>query len=384
MVLALGTAKAFLTQQRDQLQTAQTMEMQQAQADMAYVTAMAAIQKEEIDLAQAGVDIQQQVITILQAQLQLRDKLDEAKQIWEDRQRQLAVIAQDPTHDPSYRLLRDSLSVQVLSARAAAQQQLYLATSALQYELNTSIANAVGPAMNATNATNLGELQSCLLTIFNNARVAYGSPQDYITTVSVRKMLGISGTRTDAVTGQSLSEGEQFRQLLLANQNLDGQGGVGIKFSTDLQAGNGLWASDICDDRVATLQAQIVGNFQGDNEAQVDLSLAGGAVLRQCGSDTLTTWSLGSTSDGKTDAVAVIQAGVNTFGEAPANTSLFGQAVARANWTLIIPGGQVAPANADLDITQIDDVVLRFDHQALPRQSSPVSVDLSCLGNVGQ
>jgi hypothetical protein len=382
--LVLGEEKAALTAQRDQLQTAQTMEMTQAQNQQADIAAGAAIQKEEIDLAQAAVDITQQIIEAAQANMLAADKLSEAKEIWSDRQRQLAVDQQDPTHDPSYRLLRDSLAVQVLSARAAAQQQLYLATSALEYEINQSVSNAVGASMRATNATNLGELQSCLLGIYNNARVAYGSPQDYVTTVSVRKMLGINGPRKDAVTGQTLSEGDQFRQLLLASQNLDGQGGVGIKFSTDLQSGNGLWATDVCDDRIANVQAQIVGNFQGDNEAQVNLALSGGAVLRSCGSDTLTTWSLGATTSNQTEAVAVIQAGVNTFGEAMPNTSLFGQSVARANWTLIIPGGQVAPANADMNVTSIDDVVLRFDHKALPQQSSPVSIDLSCLGNVGQ
>ena len=382
--LMLGEQKAALTAQRDQLQTAETMETQEASNKQADIAAMANIQKEEIDLAQAGVDINQQVVAMLQTSMQAADKLAEAKQIWSDRQRQLTVDQQDPTHDPSYRLLRDSLAVQVLSARASAQQQLYLATSALEYEINQSISDAVGSSMRATNATNLGELQSCLLGIYNNARVAYGSPQDYVTTVSVRKMLGIDGPRKDSVTGQTLSEGDQFRQLLLANQNLDGQGGVGIKFSTDLQAGNGLWATDVCDDRIASVQAQIVGNFSGDNEAQVNLALSGGAVLRACGSDTLTTWSLGATSTNQTEAVAVIQAGVNTFGEANPNTSLFGQSVARANWTLIIPGGQVAPANADIDLTSIDDVVLRFDHKALPQQSSPVSIDLSCLGNVGQ
>jgi hypothetical protein len=98
----------------------------------------------------------------------------------------------------------------------------------------------------------------------------------------------------------------------------------------------------------------------------------------------LLTWSLGgSTSTGPT-AVAVIQAGVNTFGTAPANTSLFGQPVARANWVLSIPGGADAPANADVDVTNIDDVVLQFDHKAVPLQSSPVSIDVSCLSTIGQ
>jgi hypothetical protein len=93
---------------------------------------------------------------------------------------------------------------------------------------------------------------------------------------------------------------------------------------------------------------------------------------------------MGSSTSDLNAGVAVVQAGVNTFGDAPANTSLFGQAVARASWKLVIPGGADAPPNADVDLTHVDDIILKFAHTALPKKGSPLAVDLSCLGTAGK
>jgi hypothetical protein len=126
-----------------------------------------------------------------------------------------------------------------------------------------------------------------------------------------------------------------------------------------------------------------VGDFLGDNQAQVNLSLFGGAYMRRCDADVIESWSFGAQSSSSTTRIAVIQAGVNTFGEASPNTSLFGQSVARTSWQLVIPGASAAPTNADVDVTKIEDVVLKFGHKALPRQSSPISLNLSCLASIG-
>jgi hypothetical protein len=381
----IGAMQASLSAQKEQLQTAESVHAKQTSSEVAYVNGMAAIQKEEIDLAQMGVDIVQDQLDVLEQEILERNKVEQAKGLFTERQQILASLdsANDPLDDPSYRLITDQLGLQILSARSEAQQELYLAGSALQYEVNQSF-DLNGAVLNAGNATGLNELSSCLLNIYNQSHIAYGTPQDYVTTVSVRAMLGITGPRTDAVTAQVLSVGDQFRELLLRNQNLDGHGGVGITFSTDLQEGNGLWASDVCNDRVATVQAQLVGDFLGDNEAQVNVSLNGGSVLRSCdGTGDLVTWSVASGASGGTDVFAVIQAGVNGFGEAQPNTSLFGQSVARAAWKVMIPGASEAPSNGDVDLTKVDDVVLKFDHQALPMQSSPISIDSSCLAQIG-
>jgi hypothetical protein len=220
---------------------------------------------------------------------------------------------------------------------------------------------------------------SCFQSIFDSSRLVFGATNSYANTISVRRMLGIAGPRTDEVTGEVLSEGEQFRELLLKNENLDGAGGVGVSFSTNLAPGNDLWSSDVCADRILTVQGQIVGDFLGDNEAKVQVVLAGDAVMRACDSDQLTTWSLDAPGAGPS-AVASIGAGVNTFGESAANTSLFGQSVARASWRIVIPGRSVAPENGDLDITHVDDVLLKVTHSAIARRSTPFPIDISCLG----
>jgi hypothetical protein len=119
-----------------------------------------------------------------------------------------------------------------------------------------------------------------------------------------------------------------------------------------------------------------VGDFQGDDEAEVDILVEGGAVMRRCDSQELVHWDIES------PAIAVIQAGVNAFGPS-ANTSLFGQSVARASWTLIVPSGTRAPANGDLNLEQLEDIVLELAHRALPRRDSGSGVDISCLAAVG-
>jgi len=381
-MFALGMMKATIEAQRTELQTAESLQYERASAEREYIDGMAAIQKEMVDLAQMSVDLHQDLINKLQAVLRVQNLLDQARILLEERGRVLVAASQDPANTASFRLLRDRNALQTLDARAEAQRQLYMAARALEYEVNMSI-GVDGAVMNAHDGTSLDRLQACLLGIYGQSRVAYGTPQDYVTTVSVRKMLGITGPRTDSVTGQTLSEAEQFRQLLLKNENLDGRGGVGVNFSTDLQPGNQLWSADVCADRLASVQAQLVGDFLGDNQAQVNLLLSGGSVLRSCDSDTLQTWSLGGAS-GHDQAFAVIQAGVNSFGDAPANTSLFGQSVARASWRLVIPGAMDAPSNLDVDLTHVDDIVLKFTHKAAAKRSTPLAFNLSCLSGVGQ
>jgi hypothetical protein len=383
ITLAIGGAKADATQNRDQLQADQQMQIQEGMKALSDIQAATAITKDRIDMDESVVAMNQQEIGVLSANAQVSDKVAQAQNLWQLRAAQMLLVGEDPTKDPSYRTLRDATALKVLSERASAQQSLYMAASALAYELNTPIPNLAGAVVNANNASNLSALAGCLEHIFDTSRYAFGSPQSYVSTVSVRQMLGITGPRTDRVTGQTLSEGDQFRQLLLENANLDGRGGVGIRFSTNLQPGNGLWADDVCEDRISSVQAQIVGDFLGDNQAQVNVAMGGGGVLRTCGSPELVTWSFGQATGSSATAFAVVQAGVNTYGDAPPNASLFGQPVARANWQLTIPGGVDAPSNADVDITHVDDVVLKITRTALAQHASPVTIDFSCLSTVG-
>lgn len=383
--LIIGEMKAGLEAQKVALQTAQTMKLEASSARIEVINGMAGVQGMVIDLAQATIDGQQDMLAMVGAQLKLRNSLATARGLWEERQRQAALFGKDPSNDPSFRVLRDQQAFKTLRARFDAQRMLFLSGSALAYEVNRKIPGLDGAVLNAFNGDGLGSLQGCLSSVYTNHRIGFGTPQDYVATVSVRKMLGITGPRVDAASGETLSEGEQFRRLLLKNQNLDGAGGVGITFSTNLQPGNGLWSTDVCGDRIATVQAQLVGDFLGDNQAQVNLSLTGGGFLRTCdAADTVESWSFGKPNTAGATAFAVLQAGVNSYGDASPNLSLFGQSVARASWQLVIPGASAAPSNADLNLLKLEDVVLRLGHKATARKGGAFPLDLSCLSSTGK
>jgi hypothetical protein len=373
--------KADLDYAKAELLLAQSLHSAQTNADVERLKAWEGIQREVIELGEMAVELHGALLASLLAEVDVRNAIEEAKSVFAERGRALDVYQKDPSHDPSYRLIRDRRALDVIRARAEAQRELDLAGDALAYELNMSLADVDGAVLNASDGFALGQLASCFTDIYNQYRLSFGSPQEYVTTISVRKLLGVSGPRTDAVTGETLDEGRQFREYLLRNDNLDGNGGVGIRFSTTLQPNNGLWSSDTCSDRITSLQAQLVGDFLGSNEKKVHVVLDGTGVMRACDSDAITLWSMGKDTAQSGPALAVVQAGVNTFGDAPPNTSLFGQPVARATWHVEIPGGSVAPENADIDLSHIDDIALRVTHRALPRQTVPWQPDLSCLAN---
>ncbi len=297
------------------------------------------------------------------------------------RREAIAIMGKDPSHDPTFRLTRDAQALQLLEARARAQRILFLAARALEYEVNVPIPSLGSAVLNARSSLGMGQLESCLNQIHSSHRIAFGTPQKYTTEVSLREMLGISGPRMDECTGQELSAGEQFRLTTQKNQHYSSDGALTITFSTNLRPGNELWSTDVCGDRISSVRAQLVGDGLGDNEAQLNVSLTGAAVIRECDSDNVQTWSMAQGSSAG-QAVAVVQAGVNSYGSAEANTSLFGQSVARASWAITIPSGGSAPANKDLDLSQLEDIVLEIQHAAAPRRSTPLVVDTSCLASV--
>jgi hypothetical protein len=376
-VWAVDMMKASLDAQKQQLQTAQQMRFERANAEIEVIDGMANIQRETIDREQLALEIEQNVLDVVQKRMEAEDKLSEAKRVFQERAQALALAGKNPMLDPSFRIVRDHLAQVALSSRATAQVNLMLMARALEYEINRPLGGLTGAVMAARTGQDMSSLATCMSQLFDQYIAAYGNPQEYVTTVSLREMLGIAGPRTDEVTGEELSPGQQLRMVILRNENLTDQDSVRVKFSTNLQPGNGLWSTDVCNDRIAKLQAELVGDFLGDNEAEVRLTLSGAAVQRACDSDELRTWSIQSKD-------AVIQAGVNTFGEAKPNTSFFGQTVARATWELVINSGKAAAANTDVDFTKLEDVVFKITHQASARQSDVVEISgANCAASIG-
>jgi hypothetical protein len=374
----LEAARTGITIARQGVETAQQLRTVADESKLELISGLAELQKQLIDIAQLELEMEQDALSITQADLRRRNTLDRAHRLTEERARSLTRIAGSPLTDPTFRILQTQQALQTITARTEAQRWLYRAGRALEYEINTSLGSALPQAvLGAYSNTQAERLARCLTGIFNDYAAEFGVAQELTTTVSVREMLGFTGPRTDNVTGETLSQGDLFRQWILRNENVDAQGNVALTFSTNLQPGNELWSSSVCDDKIAMIQAQLVGDFQGDNDAEIQIGLEGSSILRRCDSDEIVNWSIDSS------AQAVIQAGVNTFGEAKPNGSLFGQSVARPTWKVLIPAGSVAPANADLDLESLDDILLKVTHRALPRRNESLPVSIACLGTVG-
>jgi len=374
----LEMSRTQLAMRREELAKLQSMRLVEEGLEQAEIDKGARIKTMLIDMAQIEIDMEQLDIQLLQATVVASNLLDTAQRAAVERQRILQRLQGSPAADPIYRTLMHSSLMQALAARREAQRWLYRSGRALEYETNTPLGESLGRAIAAaTNQAEINKLGACFLGIYGDFATEYGIPQEFKTTLSMRELLGVSGPREDEVTGETLDEGQLFRAILLQNQNLDGRGGVGIEFSTNLEPGNGLWSSSVCNDKVVSVRAKLIGDFLGDDEAELQLTVAGGGVLRSCGDGQLVNWAIDSADR------AIVQAGVNSFGDAAANTTLYGQAVARPNWRLFIPGADEAPTNGDLDLERIDDIVLEVTHRALPGSEDASGVSLACLGTIG-
>jgi hypothetical protein len=371
----LETMRTDVVIERRNLETAKEMRIRGDDARVEVMNGMAVVQAMTVDMAQLGLEMHQDLIALLQAQVSAGNAVDRARRLHTDRAKLLALASKSPLRDPAFRILQDRAAFQAIRSRAAAQQGLYLALRALEYELNQPFGEAGSKAVfSAFNAAQADRFEACLKKIAVDAAIAKGQPQTYVTELSLRRVLGVTAEREDSVTGEVLTTGDQFRRILLQNENLDGHGGVGVSFASSALPGNGLWPVNVCDDKIVSVAAQLVGDFSGDNDAQVELALEGGGVLRRCDQDTLVNWS--------TSALAVAQAGVNSFGSAAPNRSLEGLSVASSRFKLTIPGGAIAPANSDLNLRKIEDVVLRIEHEARPTSQSRTPISLQCLSEL--
>jgi hypothetical protein len=373
---AIETAKGELEADRQEVQTLQDMKVQESNLEEEQINSAATQKGLLIEMAQAKLEAEEDVIAVLGARIEAENALADAKRALLLRARSLQRIGKSTLRDPTARLLETVAALNAMRSRAAVQTSLLMAGRGLEDYLNHPIGEALDDAvLNAYGAAQQKQLGTCMQDIFNQSNIVLPKRETYVTEVSVRKRFGIDGARKDEVTGDVLTAGAQFRQLLLRNENLDGNGGVAVDLATTLDPDNGLWSSNVCDDRVTQVEAELVGDFLGDNEAQVYVDLLGGGVVRRCDADGLVSWS--------TTGHAVIQAGVNSFGTAPPNDSLHGLSVASSKWRVVIPGRSAAPANADLDLKKLEDIVLRIHHEARAVPETPQPIAFDCLSAIG-
>ena len=164
------------------------------------------------------------------------------------------------------------------------------------------------------------------------------------------------------VDGSPATPAEQFAALLQDPLHGQADGGVALPFALSAFE-NAQFSALLCDDRIDKIEVKLVGDYLGDKEAEVTLTRQGLAGVRRCDGADLPQWSA-YVPYGFERAQLVIQAGVNDWGTAGPNAGFAAWPVHGEQWTLTIPPPELAPANLDLDLAHISDVILRLHHRA--------------------
>jgi hypothetical protein len=334
------------------------------------------LKQQLLNIRQAQVALQTQALALTEERDRRASLLREARRKLMSRERALAAIPANEQDDPSYRLMLGRSALQAVAARKSAQRWIYRAGRALEYEINSPLGEALERAvLAANNSSEIERLSACYSNVFNEYSAQFGIPQDFTTEISLRSLLGIDGNVTDDTGGDSVSPEELFRRELLKSENFNAAGDLTIEFSTNLDPGNELWSSNVCDDKIVSIRARMLGDVGGDDAVELHLGVSGSGIMRRCDSEEIVSWQIDSAD------TAVVQAGLADYGKT--NTTLYGHSVARPHWTVTIPSASSAPSNRDIDLTKLEDIIIEVSHEALPLGNSDASIPLDCFATVG-
>lgn len=365
---------------QQQLHQAQDLRVRMDEADIEFLNAMSALQEMLVGQAELQLEIAQATLAVATSGIRIQTLRSEVERLLAERELQEARALSGLTNDPAFRVLRSRAIEQAIASRDRALMGVYLSARAYEFETNTDLAAIETSLVPAMRAADIARFADCLVSSQTEFRTTYGSPQTFVDEISLREdVLGIRGPITDEFTGEVISEAEQFRRLLLMPSNLGPDGTVEISFSTSLNRGNGLFSTMVCNDQIRSIQVRLIGDGLGDDQARVYLVQDGASVQRGCDSsrdamgEVLRQYEI-------TPRRVEVQAGVNVMSTAPADTQLTGRSVAASEWRIAIPPGDVAPANADLDPTRVEDVIIRLEHTAISLSDSPIRYTPTCGG----
>ena len=263
---------------------------------------------------------------------------------------------------PHFLHARLEAASRVLPARERTIRRVYLALRALEYELNQELPTLRDTLAAAHSPEDIAGLMTCLASIAEDYRLENGYGQPYVTEVSLRAdIFGITGDIPD-IDGSPATPAEQFAALLQDPLHHQADGAIALPFALSAFE-HALFSSWLCDDRIDQIEVKLVGDYLGDKEAEVLLTRQGLAGVRRCDGADLPQWSAYVPYAFEREQI-IIQAGVNDWGTGGPNSGYAAWPVHGEQWTLTIPPAEQSPANVDLDLRHISDVVLRLHHRA--------------------
>lgn len=236
-VAIMGAIDGALGIAQQQLEQAQAMRIRTDDVQIEYVNGMATIQEMLTQMAELAIEVS----------LAVRDAAIAAMRVATERARLETVAAEDALlrsrvtgsrwNDPTFRILRDQLTQRAIAARERALARVYLAARAFEFETNTDLPAIETDLIPATSADQIQQFVTCLQSSAAAFRAAYGAPQSFTDEISLREdVFGIRGPVPDPVTGEVISEAEQFRRILLQPSNLGPDGTAGSRSSPPSRA----------------------------------------------------------------------------------------------------------------------------------------------------
>jgi hypothetical protein len=197
-----------------------------------------------------------------------------------------------------------------------------------------------------------------------------GNSQQREITLSLRdQIFRFADALQDNATGGIYTPEDVFHRLLAEPRNRDADGNVRLTFSLSLTPDALIFNSSFCTDKITGIRVSLVGSALGATQPEVGLQQRGSAYLRSCtdtdanGAYVVSDYNLENTIGVRR---AIVQAGLNLSGPTdmssggPVDTEFYGRPIA-APYELIIDRN--APANANLDLTKLDDIVLFIQHE---------------------
>lgn len=393
-IAMVGTKQLDIQKRRAQLALAQELQPLMAQMGTEYANGMATIKDMMISSAELNLELALAMTQAQTAAIQMTNIREEVAFVQAEYDMNVARLNDNSrplANNPAYRVIRERDIVAAAQARDLAILKTYLAALAFQFETNTtlpSIREVLLPSLRASGVQHFAT--TCLDLQFGTFLQMYGARQSYTEEISLREdILGIRGPVTDPVTGEVVSPSQQFQRLLLAPSNIGNDRVVTLTFATGVGANNGVFSNSVCNDQIRSIQVKLIGDGLGDDQARIHLEQRGSAFQRSCDAfrsgngDIVTEYGIPSSQQNH----AVIQAGVNAYPMSAADTQLYGRAVGASQWMLSIPpgssvpgsaSGPVEPSNADVDVTHIEDIILRIEHSAISLNASGAVFAAQC------
>lgn len=300
---------------------------------------------------------------------QLRSQLQDAQDTAASLSLMQQVSSVDPRRDPAFRQYRDEATSLASKAFDDAQGQLFLVTRAFEYEVGMSFSRR-GELFALVTPDQLRDYMADLQSAYQKFIATVGSSQERELTLSLRdQIFRFSAPLADNATGGTYSPEDIFHRLLADPRNRDGDGNVRLTFSLPLTPDAPIFNHSFCTDKISGIRISLVGSSLGATQPEIGLQQRGSAYLRSCtdvdasGEYAVSEYNLENTIGVRR---AIIQAGLNLSGPAdtssggPDDIELYGRPVA-APYELIID--RSVPANANLDLTKLDDIVLFIKHE---------------------